>query len=156
MKDYNDPYVFNYAAKLIAQKLKELGMTEMLSDFYITYAPRSPLTFLKKRFDQSKEIADFLAIQLFDKDDGRVVSLFKRYPFANEQKKLNASGRKENAQEIFSLKDDVVVPEKVLLIDDLTTTGSTLFSLRDILYNAGVKECILCTLAVNDNNPLYF
>ncbi|MBR3994058.1 MAG: ComF family protein [Clostridia bacterium] len=156
MKDYNDPYVFDYAAKIIAQKLKELGMTEMLSDFYITYAPRSPLTLLKKRFDQSKEMADFLAIQLFDDDDGRVVSLFKRYPFASEQKSLNSSSRKENAREIFSLKEDVAVPEKILLIDDLTTTGSTLFSLRDILYDAGVKECILCTLAVNDNNPSYF
>ncbi len=150
MKDNNDPYVFDYAASLIEEKLREVELYDKLADFYITYAPRNPITFIKKRFDQSKEIADFLAVRLFDDDTDRVVSLFKRYPFADEQKKLGSAGRAENVRGLFSLKENVPIPEKLIVVDDVTTTGSTLLVLRDLVFRAGVKECVLCTVAVND------
>ena len=153
MKDNNDPYVFDYAASLIADKIRENELLDHLSDYYITYAPRNPKTVFKRHFDQAREIAEFLSIQLFD--DDRVVSLFKRYPFASEQKGLGSSHRKENAREIFSLNEKAVLPEKVIIVDDVTTTGSTLFVLRDILLDAGVRECFLCTVAVNDKKYDY-
>ena len=151
MKKYDDPYVFDYAAHLIEKKLRKENMLDKLSDFYITYAPRNPISRLTKRFDQSKEIADFLAIRLFD-EDGRVLKLFKRFPFTDEQKKLGISGRSENASEIFYLNEKVELPEKVIIVDDVTTTGATLHALRDILLDAGVKECLLFSVAVQDKN----
>ena len=156
MKDNYDPYVFHYAAKLIKNKFDELGITESLEDFSITYAPRNPLNLLKMRFDHAKEIADFLSFELFGNDSQKLLSLFDRYPFADEQKTLNLKKRRENALQIFSLKENVTVPKRVIIVDDVTTTGSTLFALRDLLFKAGTKDCILCTVAVNDNHPTYF
>lgn len=150
-KDIYDTDVFDFAAYLLEQKLRELCIIDNLADFYITYAPRNPKKLLLKRFDQTKETADFLALRLFENDKGRVISLFKRKLFSREQKKLDIHGRINNAKGIFRLRRNVHIPEKLLILDDLTTTGSTLFTLRDIALNAGVKECLLCSVAVNDS-----
>ncbi len=146
MKDYHDPYVFDYAASLLAEKLQ--GMD--LSNFYLTYAPRNPVTYLKKRFDQSKEIADFLALHLFDDDTDRVITIFGRTPFAREQKSLGLAGRADNVKKLFSVKKGIRVPEKLIIVDDVTTTGTTLRTLHELALKSGVHECILCTVAVND------
>jgi len=152
MKKHYDAYIFDYAAKLIAKRIAEYKDPEEIKDYYITYAPRNPITFLKKRYDQSKEIADFLSIRLFDRED-RVVSLFKRYPFTDEQKKLSSVRRKANASNMFALRVNKIIPEKVIIVDDVATTGSTLFALRDILLDAGVKDIILCSFATKDERP---
>lgn len=150
MKEYYDPYVFDYAASLIEDKLCSLMPAEYLSDFYIAYAPRNPVTYLKKRFDQSREIADFLALRLFEKDSSKVISMFRRTPFAHEQKKLGASGRADNVKKLFKVKKGITIPEKLIIVDDVTTTGSTLRTLYGLALKAGVRECILCTVSVND------
>lgn len=151
MKRFNDAEVFAYSAELIYEKLCDKGLDETLSDYYITYAPRNPVTFLLRRFDQSKEIADYLSYLLYGEEEKRVISLFKRKIFTAEQKKLGSVGRVLNAKNIFSIKRNVNIPEKLIIVDDITTTGSTLLTLRDIAQGAGVGECMLCTVALNDS-----
>ena len=155
MKSEYDPYIFDYAASLIEDKLRDIRLIHSLSDFYISYAPRDPKSHLKKRFDQSKEIADFLAMRLFGDHKSRVLSMFSRSPFAKEQKKLGASERAGNVKKLFKVKRRVDIPEKLIIIDDVTTTGSTLLMLRELAFKAGVRECVLCTVAVNDVGAHY-
>lgn len=58
-----------------------------------------------------------------------------------EQKSLTRGSRKRNAQKCFHKAKDVSVRGKrLLLIDDVTTTGSTLSALAEILLNAGADE----------------
>lgn len=154
MKENNDPYVFDYAAGLILEKLQKTDLSDKLSDYYITYAPRNPITRFRRRFDQSGEIADFLAYGLFGDDGSRVISFFRRKIIKTEQKKLGAVDRTHNAKNIFSINKRVMIPDKLIIVDDITTTGSTLLVLRDIALGVGVRECLLCTVAVNDGNRI--
>ncbi len=150
MKDYYEPCVFDYAASLIEEKLRNVGLCDRLTDFRVTYAPRNPKKLFKKRYDQSKEIADFLSLRLFGEDKGRVISMFKRSIFTSEQKKLNMVKRAQNARKQFKVRKHIAIPEKLMIVDDVATTGSTLFTLKELAFEAGVKECILCTVAFND------
>ena len=47
----------------------------------------------------------------------------------------------------FTLAKDVLLPEKILLIDDVYTTGKTLQLARELLLEAGVKEVLTFSLA---------
>ena len=51
------------------------------------------------------------------------------------------------SQQCFKVKDNVQVPTKVLLIDDIYTTGSTLQLAKEMLVEAGVKEIMTFSLA---------
>ena len=51
------------------------------------------------------------------------------------------------SRQCFKLKDNVQLPLKILLIDDIYTTGSTLQLAKEILVEAGVKEIVTFSLA---------
>ncbi len=58
-----------------------------------------------------------------------------------EQKRLSRKGRLKNARKSFYLAKNVSVRGKrLLLIDDVTTTGSTLSALAELLLSAGAAE----------------
>lgn len=56
--------------------------------------------------------------------------------------------RKERlqSQRCFKVKDNIQLPPKILLIDDIYTTGSTLQLAKEILVEAGVKEIVTFSL----------
>ena len=56
--------------------------------------------------------------------------------------------RKNNVKGVFALKKDVQVPEKVILIDDVVTTGATVEEATKVLKRAGAKEVIVLGLAM--------
>ena len=51
------------------------------------------------------------------------------------------------SQQCFKVKNKVTLPAKILLIDDIYTTGATLQLAKDILVEAGVKEILTFSLA---------
>ena len=57
--------------------------------------------------------------------------------------------RKERlqSQQCFKVKDNIQLPLKILLIDDIYTTGSTLQLAKEMLVEAGVKEIMTFSLA---------
>ena len=57
--------------------------------------------------------------------------------------------RKERlqSQQCFKVKDNIQLPLKILLIDDIYTTGATLQLAKEILVEAGVKEIVTFSLA---------
>ncbi len=65
-----------------------------------------------------------------------------------EQKSLSAKGRAENAKKCFFIDEKLsVVGKRVLLVDDVTTTGSTLSAIAGILMDAGAAEVVACVFA---------
>jgi len=68
-----------------------------------------------------------------------------------QQKKLNRAERLETIKSAYSLVDfKGTVPEKVCLVDDVCTTGSTIECCSNLLKAAGVKEVYVITLYIVD------
>ena len=58
-----------------------------------------------------------------------------------EQKRLRAQSRRKNAQTSFFLKrPEAVAGKRVLLVDDICTTGSTLAACAELLRKAGAAD----------------
>lgn len=116
-------------------------------DTVITYIPRNRQNFEKFGFDQSKRILDsYISCHPSQKH----ADLFerKRLLFRDVQQKfLDYASRAENARETLALKKNIVVPEKVLLFDDMVTTGATITAASELLYGAGAKHITAVTVA---------
>lgn len=65
------------------------------------------------------------------------------------QQALSASERLHNLNDIFYKNPNIglVIPRQVLIIDDVVTTGSTLFHLSTALQHIGVRDCQSLVLA---------
>ena len=55
--------------------------------------------------------------------------------------------RAENIKDSFSVNKELKIPETVILLDDVVTTGSTLNEAAAVLREAGVKRVIALALA---------
>ncbi len=101
-----------------------------------------PLHSSKKRsrgFNQSELLAKALA----EETDIPVRLLLKKRKKTKDQKSLDQRQRKMNVQDAF-ITDKAVrkkgIPTSVLLLDDVTTTGSTLTACARALKASGVKK----------------
>lgn len=66
----------------------------------------------------------------------------------SDQRVLNAAQRLQNMEGSFQIKPEIdTLPARVILIDDVLTTGSTLFAAAHTLKQAGVNEVFGATLA---------
>lgn len=116
-------------------------------DFIITYAPRSRKAKAVNGYDQSaalaRELSRLTGIPL--------VPCLKRVHGQNRaQKTLNAVQRNENARNSYVLRTDAaaaVKGKRVMLIDDILTTGATLTACASLLHSAGAVSTICVTAA---------
>ncbi|MFB0509491.1 MAG: ComF family protein [bacterium] len=70
-----------------------------------------------------------------------VVNALRRKKNTKSQTTLDSKKRIENMQEAFIIKDNkTVVNKKVILIDDVITSGATINSAAQTLLEAGVRE----------------
>lgn len=108
-----------------------------------------PVPLHKKRlrhrgFNQSLILARLVAKSLNKKLD---YTILKRVRLTRPQTELKGEDRKKNVQGAFNITDDMVFKEKrVLLIDDVYTTGATITECARTLKGAGGEVSVL-TLA---------
>lgn len=103
----------------------------------------------KKRRARGYNQAELLARELGRRLDIPVDRvLVRRVKNTRPQKALSKKERRENIKSAFELKTGVDVPERVLLVDDIYTTGSTLEEIAVLLKGAGVKEIWCFTLSI--------
>ena len=58
------------------------------------------------------------------------------------------SGREENVKNVYKIKNvDKIINKKILLVDDIYTTGATLNECSKILKQAGAKKVDVFTIA---------
>lgn len=68
------------------------------------------------------------------------------------QKKLNEQERKNNLKNAFQMSKNIVQLTKVLLVDDIYTTGSTVDAVAETLMRAGIlKVYVLCICIGGDD-----
>jgi len=64
------------------------------------------------------------------------------------QKKLSRSDRAKNLRHAFEVKPGTDIPEAVILVDDIYTTGATLEACTQVLLRAGVRRVYATTVCV--------
>ncbi len=149
--------------KDIVHQLKyknRLGLSRICSDIMVEFARKTPeifegislVTFVplhskrqrQRSFNQSRALADGLSrqfgVRLEDTLDKR---LFTKY-----QNELTRDERLTNLIGAFTIKSGVnIAGSKVLLVDDVLTTGSTLDECSRVLTASGANETRCFTLA---------
>ena len=111
----------------------------------ITWVPLSSQRRKKRGYDQAMLLAMSAALKL---DDVAVELLIKHTDVPAQSGMGDASKRKANISGVYKAADEELVRDKrVLLIDDIVTTGSTLSECAKTLRLAGAGEVLCCTLA---------
>ena len=115
------------------------------NDFFLIPVPLDQKRLKWRGFNQSEEIAkeltQFLKIPLLS----NALYKIKSTP---PQMELSAEARKENIKGVFLAKDkEKIRGRKILLIDDVYTTGSTMNECAGVLKDSGAKEVWGVTVA---------
>ena len=139
----NYPHLQRFFAKELSDLI--LGVTGgNLSGFTVTFAPRKPRSIRVYGFDQSKVLAELSADQLHLP----FAEVFRHARFSKLQKKLNMADREINATRSYFLRNDFVrQTNKLLIFDDVMTTGSTLDVLVSLAEAAGFREIAVVSIA---------
>ncbi len=141
LKQNPDKRTARFLGKLLAEKVKK----EKNAGFdCVAYVPRSPKNVRTHGGDQAKLIAAGVAEGLGSPLKPLLLRKEKR---GTDQKLLDAVERRKNVKNVFFPSAEASLYRRVLLIDDVTTTGSTIDECADILREAGVKQVVKAVLA---------
>lgn len=109
----------------------------------ISWIPTSKETFKKRGYDQAFLLADAIAKIL---QQNAVPLLTHPFPKKPQSTLTSSTARHQNVKGCFALKTAVGLNGKrILLIDDVITTGSTLEEAAKLLLSAGSKEVLCAT-----------
>ena len=113
----------------------------------IVPVPLHPSKYRCRGFNQAELLAEALGEEM----NLPVRSLLKKQKKTKDQKSLNKNQRKKNVKNAFVVDEeelDSSVPESVLLLDDVSTTGSTLTACANVLKAKGVIRVAFLSVCV--------
>jgi ComF family protein len=143
LKDGGNGYAVSAAAKLLCEQLEGAQFD------LITCIPTDKSRLRERGYNPPALIAREMSAILGFKCDVRFLT--KTRFFTHEQKSLSARERRENIKGAFALREGAKfapMPETVLLIDDVRTTGATLSEAAEVLLDSGVKRVSAGVVAV--------
>ncbi|MDI6602651.1 MAG: ComF family protein [Patescibacteria group bacterium] len=128
--------------------------TNPQSEYILIPVPLDKKKLKRRGFNQAeeigKELSSFLAIPLIP---DCLIKIKETIP----QVKLTAQTRKKNVKGAFFIKNkNLVKDKKILLVDDVYTTGSTMEEAARVLKVAGAKEIIGIVVARAKPGQDYF
>ena len=111
----------------------------------ITWVPLSRRRLRRRGYDQAELLAKLIAKHLGQSP----VRLLKKLRDTPPQSKTgSAEKRRANIAGAYAcLRPELVQGKRILLVDDIVTTGATLSEAAKVLKKAGAKEVICATLA---------
>lgn len=141
MKNY--PHLQRFLAGELSDLILDVTGGD-LSGFTVTFAPRKPRSIRIYGFDQSK----ILALLVSQRLGLPFAEIFCHSRFSKLQKNLHTKERLENAEKSYFLREDFVRrTDKLLIIDDVMTTGSTLSALVALSKAIGFREVSVICIA---------
>ncbi|MCD6271021.1 ComF family protein [bacterium] len=157
---YNDPLIkktislFKYPpfAKDLAKSFAFLIISQLrlqnnkFGEFILSYIPLDRASLRRRGFNQSKLLVQELGKEL----NLPVYTLLEKIKKTKPQKNLNKEERKENVQNAFCVVEDakeLVQNKKIIIVDDVYTTGATLNEAARVLKQAGAKKIWGITIA---------
>lgn len=150
LKYYMHPSYADAFAALIAEKLLSYEKPCQLD--FITFVPQSKSTHFIRGYNQSELIARKLSAILNIPCEP---CLFRKDGFARNAT-LNAAQRRKNVKSGY-FPADKKLSGTVLLVDDVLTTGSTVFYCASLLRKMGCKKvyCAVALIRCKEVSDLY-
>lgn len=109
-----------------------------------------PMYFWKKRlrgYNQAEVFARALGAEIGIKVDTKLV---KRIRNTIPQKELSGAERVQNLKNAFQFSSDIVKYKKIMLVDDIYTTGSTMDAVTEVMLAAGVEEIYYICISIGE------
>lgn len=136
----------DFYAEAMAQRYQE--MIKRWKPQVLTAVPIHPSRRRRRGFNQAEE----LAVRLGKRLDIPVEShLLLRTRKTTAQYGLSAADRLKNLQQAFVVQSGTKIPESVLLIDDIYTTGSTAEACTRALKTAGVNRVYVLVICIGSS-----
>ena len=146
LKQSRNERFFGFAADELYKRLLHEGklMNEDYSDYVFVNVPRNARTKNLYGFDHAALLAEKVALKI----GGRYDAALGRRWGGRPQKKLQGDKRMKNVKGRFVYRsNESIVGEKVILIDDVVTTGATASECVKELKRNGAAEVILLSIA---------
>lgn len=132
------------AGDALKQQLARIAIEWQIRADAICYVPVSAERMRMRGFNQAAELATVLAAV----HRLPVLDLFVSQHTALHQLGADAATRRRQLRHQFSLVAPPSLPQRLLLVDDVITTGATLHQLCRLLRKAGVRQIEVCTLLI--------
>jgi len=136
-----EPFVRNLAKPLSDLVIAHLGSLKKQSFFENFLLIPIPLYIKRQKFrgfNQSEEIAKELSLSLKIPVNAGALAKIKN---TAAQAELNNKERRENIKNVFlCVQPEAIKNKKIVLVDDVLTTGSTMESAAETLKNSGASE----------------
>ena len=133
----NSDYAFG---EYLSDVLKDKNISDKVD--FIVPVPMTKQSMRKRGYNQAELISKVVSVET-----GIPVKLIvKKVRNTEEQKKLGKTERKLNLKDSFEVNEDVS-RKRILIIDDVCTTGSTFSEIAVILRKNGVKD-VFCASAM--------
>lgn len=136
----NQKYILEY----FSERLALLYLKNYFNADGLVFIPMTNKAKTKRGYNQS----EILARQVSEKIGVPVIDCVAKTKETKRQATLSRQERRKNLLDAFKVTDKKSVKNKVLvLIDDVTTTGSTAEVLAELLKRAGAQKVYLITVA---------
>lgn len=138
MKEYFSRYKFmgDYCLRKIFQQDIKNNLKPFLKKGYtIVPVPLSEERLAERGFNQVEGLIEGIPYRdIFEKRD------IEKQSSKTREERLS----QDNA---FCLKEGINLPDKIIIVDDIYTTGSTLYQMVQLLEGIGIKEVLTFSLA---------
>lgn len=124
-------------AKMVVADLQRYLLPYLLAGYCVCPLPSSQASLTKREFEPVSYVltAAKIPFQQFLQHHG------------NEKKQSEKTrAQRLQLQQPFNVRGDIVLPHKLLLFDDVYTTGRTIRLAVECLQEQGIQELICCTL----------
>lgn len=132
-------------ARFFAQRMfSQLRQSSFLTDAdFVACVPLSPDRLRQRGYNQS----ELIARELSALTGLPYYTVLEKHVENHEQHRLHKKDRRENVRGVYRIvPGGQIENRRILLVDDILTTGATLGECAAVLYAAGAKE-VLCTAA---------
>jgi ComF family protein len=131
--------MIHFFSELLALRIRQLHKKPFEA---VTYVPRRKRGIRTAGYDQAKLLAEEVARVL----EIKCITMLRRHG-SEEQKLLSASERRASMKNRYSVIGENILSKsepynRVLLIDDVCTTGATLDACAALLRKEGIKQVI--------------
>ncbi len=143
-----EPFIKELAltlSSLIIEHFKLLDQKPDFNDFILIPLPLAKKRLKWRGYNQAEEIGKYLA-QFFQIT--MITDVLLKIKTTLPQMELAKEKREENIKDAFAIKSpEIIQGKKILLADDVYTTGTTMEECAAILRGAGAKEIVGIVIA---------